>query len=65
MRPGNIASKVRKSSATRRGLWLGNMMPPAPIRIVDVSAATRVINNSGAVQASDVMLWCSANHCRR
>jgi hypothetical protein len=39
-RPGCSTARVPNCSATRRGTWFGNMMPPAPIRIVLVMAAT-------------------------
>jgi hypothetical protein len=36
------------------------MIPPEPIRILEVSLASLTINNSGADPAIIVELWCSA-----
>jgi hypothetical protein len=60
IRPGWSASSVRKISTTRSGVWFGIMMPPAPTRIREVTAATCAISTSGAEVAMLAMLWCSA-----
>jgi hypothetical protein len=39
-RPGNSVASVPKFSATVSGAWLGSMIPPEPIRMVEVPAAT-------------------------
>ena len=39
MRPGCSASRVRKISRTRSGVWFGSMIPPAPTRIRFVTCA--------------------------
>ena len=59
MRPGYIASSVRKVSATLNAAWFGSMMPAAPTRIVEVFAATCAVRISGALHARLRMLWCS------
>jgi len=61
MRPGKSASRTRKASATRSGLWLGSITPPEPTRIVEVAAATWPIITSGEELAMPGLLWCSAS----
>jgi hypothetical protein len=65
IRPGNSASSVPNCSATISGAWLGNMMPPAPTRIVEVPPATCAIAMEVAALATPGMLWCSASQKRR
>ncbi len=47
-----------------KGAWLGNMMPPAPTRMVRVAAATRPMTTAAAALAIPGMLWCSASQYR-
>ena len=61
MRPGCSASSTLKVSATFKGAWFGSMMPPAPIRMREVSPATCPIITSGAGLATLGRLWCSAS----
>ncbi len=65
MRSGKRVARVPKASATIRGEWLGSMIPPAPTRMVRVSAATRPMRTAVAALAMPVMLWCSASQNRR
>ena len=51
MRPGNKVASVPNCSATISGEWLGNMMPPAPMRMVLVWAAICPINTAVAALA--------------
>ena len=60
MRPGKSASSVPNCSAMTRGEWFGSMMPPAPIRIVFVAAASWPMTTEVAALAMPTMLWCSA-----
>ena len=47
-------------SAMTSGEWFGSMMPPAPIRMVRVPAATCASATAVAALAMPGMLWCSA-----
>ena len=60
MRPGCRASSVPNCSAITIGEWLGNMIPPAPTRIVDVPPARWAMTTDVAALAMPSMLWCSA-----
>ena len=40
MRPGKSDSRVPNCSAMISGAWLGSMIPPAPMRMVEVCAPT-------------------------
>ncbi len=53
-----------KRSATASGAWLGSITPPEPTRMRSVLAAMCAISTSGAVDATDGMLWCSATQKR-
>ena len=64
MRSGCSASSIPKRSATASGAWLGSITPPEPTRILGVRAAMCAISVSGAVEATDGMLWCSATQKR-
>ena len=64
MRPGCSASSIPKRSATASGAWLGSITPPEPTRMRAVLAARCAMSVSGAVDATDGMLWCSATQKR-
>gem|GEM_PF-2954356 len=59
MRPGWSAASVPNCSATTSGAWLGSMIPPDPIRIVDVAEAMWPIITDVAALAVPAILWCS------
>jgi hypothetical protein len=61
IRPGAPASSAANCSATTSGAWLGSITPPEPTRMRVVDAAVRPIMMGGVVDATDAMLWCSAN----
>ena len=65
MRPGWSVSRVPNCSAIVSGAWFGNMMPPAPSRMVSVCAATWAMSTLVAEDATEAMLWCSAYQTRR
>jgi hypothetical protein len=46
------------------GEWFGSMMPPAPMRIVEVPLATWHIRTEVAALAMPGMPWCSASQKR-
>ena len=61
IRPGAAASRMVNCSATTNGAWLGNITPPEPTRIRVVAEAARPTRTGGVVDATEAMLWCSAN----
>ena len=65
MRPGYMATSVRKVSATLKAAWLGSMMPAGPTRMLVVRAPTWAVRISGALEARLRMLWCSETQYRR
>ncbi len=64
MRSGCSASSMPKRSATASGEWLGSITPPEPTRMRSVLAARCAMSVSGAVDATEGMLWCSATQKR-
>ena len=64
MRSGNNVARVPNCSAITIGEWFGNIMPPAPIRIVLVPPATWQMQTAVAALAMPARLWCSASQKR-
>ena len=56
IRFGNRVASVPNCSATISGEWFGSMIPPAPIRIREVAAATWPITTAVAALAMPGML---------
>ena len=65
MRPGCSAASVPNCSAITSGAWFGSMMPPAPMRMRLVPAATWASATAVAALAMPGRLWCSAIQKRR
>ena len=61
IRPGYAASSSANCSATASGAWLGSITPPEPTRIRSVAAASIPTATGGLVEATDIVLWCSAS----
>jgi len=64
IRPGNSVANVPNCSAITNGAWFGNMIPPAPTRIVLVPPATWPMHTAVAALAMPARLWCSASQKR-